>query len=98
MKNKILEVQDYFIQKIVKREYELIKSELQNDVWLDVEFKIDDEFYFFFSSKNRSLCVHQSPILFTDDQKLLIISSLEYLLKDAKDDFIKKMNDIIAEL
>lgn len=98
MKKQILELQNYFIQKIQKKEYNLLKSEFSSEKWLAVDIVIDDEYLLQFSFKDSMLCVHQSPVFFCPEQKEIIRGSFEYLMTDAKNDSIRKLRETLSEL
>lgn len=97
MKQQILEVQNYFVQKIQKKEYVLQSAEPEFDGWFKVNLNIDDNF-FRLGINNDMLCLYESIIDFTREQKAEIILALQYLAKDFKEKSIQLLKDKIAEL
>ncbi|KAA0126406.1 hypothetical protein FY557_17295 [Chryseobacterium sp. SN22] len=97
MKQQILEVQNYFVQKIQNKEYTLLNSEIQVDGWLIAELIIDDN-RFRFGVKDNAMIPFDSIIAFTSEQKSSIIQSLQYLNQDFKEKSIQLLKDKIAEL
>ena len=60
MENKILEVQNYFLNKITACDFKLIEIQKNNDDWHNFKVKIDEIFQFEFSieTKLNLFCFH----------------------------------------
>lgn len=60
MENKILEVQNYFLNKITACDFKLIKLNKNSHDWHNFEVKIDEIFQFYFSIETelKLFCFH----------------------------------------
>lgn len=106
MENKILEVQNYFLNKITACDFKLIKIQKNNGDWHNFKVKIDEIFQFNFSieTKLKLFCFHYGfmQIEIPNDRLTNLIKFISnYKIEIKKQEIIElenKLNDLKSQI
>ena len=102
MKNKILEVQNYFINKITACDFNLKKLDIKSNGWNDFDVEIDG-FEFRFSVLNTTYKVFCSfsgfiKVEVPNDRLSNLLELIESKMEDAKLEKIEKLKAELEQL
>lgn len=101
MKNKILEVQNYFLNKITNCEFDSYEIKDPNDGWFTLTVKIDGFQFKFFINPKKEICTNAfwlMDIEIPNDRIKNLIELINSTAEKVKAEKIEKLKAELAEL